>query len=104
MIFGGANPQFSDFVEAPLLPQMNIPAVFHREGLQHLGIGENDPVEVIFTPSGFGRDGLYQHEGRRWLIWDEADRARLAGWLLDPVKAVREQNDEAHAFVLLPVE
>lgn len=55
MIFGGAEQQFSDFVEAPLLPQMNIPAVFHREGLQHIGVGKDDPVEVIFTPSGFGR-------------------------------------------------
>jgi hypothetical protein len=44
-------------------------------------------------PSGFGRDygpGASEH----WLVWEQADRERLAGWLLDPVKACSRMNDE----------
>lgn len=32
---------------------------------------------------------MFQYD-RRWLVWDRADLERLAGWLLDPQKALRE--------------
>lgn len=103
MIFGGASEEIEDFVAADLLPEMNWPSVMGEEGMQHLGIREGEPVEVIFSPSGFGRDAMYDCAKRRWLIWEQADRERLAGWLLDPAKAVEDQNSDTPDFVLLPL-
>lgn len=64
-----------------------------------LGIKDGDPV--VYLPSGFGRD-WGPGDKKRWLVWEQADRERLARWLLDPAKACAEMNDEPH--VLMPVE
>ncbi|MCJ2040962.1 hypothetical protein MKK55_18705 [Methylobacterium sp. J-059] len=60
---------------------------------------EGEPI--VYQPFGFGRD-WGPGDKRRWLVWEQADRERLAGWLLDPVKACAEMNDEPH--VLMKVE
>jgi hypothetical protein len=49
---------------------------------------------LIAHPSGFGRDGLFDHDSRHWLVWSQADRARLADWLINPVAAVDAQNTD----------
>jgi hypothetical protein len=70
-----------DFVSAELLPSC--------------GMGDSDPC-VIKHPSGFGRDGYFDLEKRTWLIWEDADRKRLADWLLGD--ATKGQNDDGMIY------
>jgi hypothetical protein len=94
-ILGGFLPEHgepNDFVVAELMPQLRSSdtfGAFWKPGPDHVA-GDF----YVTTPDGYGRDGLYQHEQRRWLIWDVEDRARLAGWLLDPASAASIQNDD----------
>lgn len=83
-----------DFVAAELTP-----SCISGDNLERGHALENADM-LIAMPSGFGRDGVFDHEKRRWLIWDEADRKRLAGWLLDPAAAVAVQNDDDELYVL----
>jgi len=59
--------------------------------------------DVVLHPSGIGRYGRYDlisNETKRWLIWENVDRERLAHWLLNPEMAVGQQNDDD---LILPV-
>lgn len=90
-----------DFIEAQLLPAFASTNELDEEGLRHMGFSKSEHADFFLTPTGFGRDGMFEYD-RRWLVWDEVDRKRLAAWLLDPATAGAQQNDHAHAFVVVP--
>ena len=55
----------------------------------------------IVTPSDYGRWALYEYD-RLYLIWEEEDRKRLAGWLLDPEKAADQMEDDSYTIIEVP--
>lgn len=67
MIFRGALGDY-DFVEEPLLP-------FSDSG------GDTDSIS---HPWGTSRDGCYDHENRRFLVWEQADRDRVVAMIQHP--------------------
>lgn len=79
----GGQPR--DFVEENLLPSAMGSEYFGKGTFEHEGVTFPDGCPIVMWPSHSCRDGMYEFK-RRWLIWDEADRKRLAGWLLDPSK------------------
>lgn len=44
-------------------------------------------ADSILHPDWLCRDGAFEFD-RFWLVWDREDLERLAGWLLDPMKAL----------------
>lgn len=89
MILGDAG-NMDDYVASSLMPQAVMGDYFPF------------PTDdfVIATPVGFGRDGVFDHDKRRWLVWGDSDRTRLAGWLLNPDIAASQQNDDRpHAII-----
>lgn len=47
----------------------------------------------LHLPSGFGRWGLFD-KSAQFIVYEDADRERLARWLLNPNQAVEEMNDD----------
>lgn len=88
-------------VYAGLLPNACGSEVLSLSPEQVSATGIRDGEPVVHTPSGFGRD---YGPGRkcRYLVWEQADRERLAGWLLDPAKAGAEMNDDPHVLLRVP--
>jgi len=70
-----------DFLEAPLLPQI-------EDG-------------NVVTPWGFCRWALYEYDNK-FLVLEKEDCDRLGGWLLDPVKALDDMNVDP--LVSIPLE
>lgn len=96
-VFGGVCG--NDYLEADLLPTENFINAFgdyERKILDKFNITNSG--YGIWYPSGFGRDGTFEHE-RHYLIWEELDRRKIAEWLLDPVKTAAEMNDDPHALI-----
>jgi hypothetical protein len=66
-----------------------------------------DYAEAVLTPrkhrvsieshTGWGRWALFDYD-TKYLVYLDADRQRLAGWLLDPDRAANEINDEPQSF------
>lgn len=74
----------SDFVYCEMTP-----SVFFAYSLgDDAPTGVDDGEEVICHPAGTARDGGGRYDGRRWLVWEDAERERLAAWLLDPCKDI----------------
>lgn len=92
-----------DFVSAPLLPEVMYRDNFGGSSPEAL-VKHPDAPAFVVVPSGHGRDGLFDHERRSWLVWDEEDRRRLAGWLLNPAEAADQQNDDPSVLLPLTVE
>lgn len=88
-------------VSAELLPVACGSEVLGLMPDEYAALGIRDGEPVVYQPSGFGRD-YGPGASKRWLVWEQADRERLAGWLLDRAKACAEMNDEPH--VLMKVE
>jgi len=82
----------SDFVYCEMTP-----AVFFAFSLgDDAPAGVDDGEEVICHPAGTARDGGGGYDGRRWLIWEDRDRAKLAAWLLDPDRDMTGQDAYLH--------
>lgn len=88
-------------IAAPLLPTCCGVATLSLSDEEMARHGVSDGDAVVFTPTGNSRD-YGPGFSNRWLVWEQADRERLAGWLLDPEKACAQTNDDPH--VLLKVE
>ncbi|WP_311276020.1 hypothetical protein [Methylobacterium sp. WCS2018Hpa-22] len=91
----------TELVSARLMPvSRDVEALsLSPDEYQRLGLMECD--YVVEQPSGHGREPAAD-AGRRWLVWEQADRERVARWLLNPGDASAEQNAGHH--VLLKVE
>ena len=105
-IFGGALPEGSDdprdFLQASLLPSCMLGSYWHSEPMKLAdGSVTNEDGCYIVTPSDYGRWALYEHD-RQYLIWEEEDRKRLAGWLLDPAKAADQMQDASYTIIKTP--
>lgn len=98
----GTDRKPIDYVTATITPQGIDPGSWGRYEAairaQHKLPDRCD--EVVAYPSGFGRDGYYE-QNRLYLVWEEADRKKMAEWLLDPQKAMAEMNDDPHAVVVV---
>lgn len=92
----------SMLISAQLMPNSNSVETLGLlpEELKSYGLTERDCV--VFQPTGHGRD-YGAAPGNRWLVWEQADRERMARWLLNPVEAAAEQNSDEYA-VLMKVE
>ncbi|MGO7445140.1 hypothetical protein ACC668_10580 [Rhizobium ruizarguesonis] len=71
----------SDYVDTDLLPTAHDGDFVFHEDFPDTQRGQG-PV-LITHPSGWSRDGMYDRS-RRYLVWDQEDRERLARWLLNP--------------------
>lgn len=105
-IFGGALPEGSDdprdFLYASLLPSCMLGNYWHSEHVKLTnGSMTNDDGYYIVTPSDYGRWALYEYD-RQYLIWEDADRKRLADWLLNPTEAATQMNDGPLAIIETP--
>lgn len=106
MIFGGSLPENRmvgempvDFVQAPLLPCAQRGGVFgdHPKTLPDGSVTKADEFYLV-TPSGYARWGLYDYS-IRYLVWEREDRERLAQWLLFPLLADKEMNEDAQSII-----
>jgi len=103
-VFGGPFSA-NDFTCAPLFPSETGPEVFGGYRIQYLKMhGCEDAEWLVYYPSGFGRDGLYNDANRYFVIWEKADRRKFAEWLLDPDKAAAEMNDDPMAMIAIPLD
>ena len=102
-VFGdafGAN----DFTCAQLFPSETGPEVFGSYREQYVNKhGCEDAKWLVYYPSGFGRDGLYNDDNRHFVIWEDADRRKFAEWLLNP-EAADEMNDDPMAMISVPID
>lgn len=98
IVFIDGEPR--DFIYASLTPELQDRDSFGASADSILPADSDAPMFVVM-PSLYGRDGLFEYDNRSWLVWDEEDRQRLAGWLTDVDKARKDQNDDP--AVLLPV-
>jgi hypothetical protein len=103
MVFGGdcsIDSGRGDYLSAALLPEDNYGGVLGPTRPE--GVEENN--RIVFMPSGFGRYGLYDLETSNavWLVWEQADRERLARWLLDSNLCAEEQNSDDYSYVKVP--
>ena len=55
--------------------------------------------EIIAAPGGSGRWGAFDEEAM-FLIYEAADRERLAAWLIDPVAFIETDTD----LVIIPID
>jgi len=88
-------------ISAPLLPTCCGVETLSLSDAEMEKHGVTDRDAAVFTPTGHGRD-YGPGPGNQWLVWEQADRERLAGWLLDPEKAAGEMNGDP--AVLMKVE
>lgn len=102
---GGSSYENKDYNNAQFTPTLNYTYVFGwtieetRKAYPFL-LADRD-VEVIWYPSGFGRDGMFDYD-RKYLVWELKDREKFAAWLLDPELAVSQVNDDVpHDLVML---
>lgn len=103
MILGGVyddDGRPNDYVAAALLPDVRMPDTL-GPGEAALVSAHPGATAFVMVPSLHGRDGLFEFKNRSWLVWDDEDRRRLAGWLLDPSAAVERQNDDPVVVVPL---
>lgn len=99
-VFGGQIGD-SDFTRANFLPEQGHASYYggDKAVLAKWGVGERD--WVVHYPTNFGRDGYYETK-RMYLVWEQADRAKFAAWLLDPALCAKEQNDDPHVMLKVP--
>lgn len=71
-----------NLISARLLPVSGYADVLSLTAADEKRFGIRDVDAVAYTPSGFSRD-YGPGAGPQWLIWEQADCERLAGWLLD---------------------
>lgn len=76
----GGKP--SDFVYCEMTPTVLFAYSLGDDAPEGIDDGE----EVICHPNGNARDGGGGYSKHRWLVWEDADREKLAAWLLDPGK------------------
>lgn len=72
-----------DFIYRELLPDILINPMCDGDLPQAL-----DANSVVSVASYSERDGLFDHENRRWLVWSNLDRASLSRAVLDPMGSV----------------
>jgi hypothetical protein len=105
-IFGGALPEGSDepkdFLQASLTPSAMMGSYWTAEPakLADGSFTDEDGLYIV-TPSDYGRWAIYEYD-IRFLVWEQADRERLAGWLLNPALAADQMNDDPHAIIEVP--
>lgn len=66
-------------------------------------IGHKDKELVFCMPSMFGRWALYDDK-IRYLVYESADLQRLAGWLLNPQKALDDMNGDDMIRAEVPLD
>lgn len=76
-----------DFRDASLLPTIGLGISITEANKAAFPQGDCDGDTFTIHPFLLGRDGLFEFD-RLWLIWEREDLERLAGWLLDPMKAL----------------
>lgn len=91
-----------DYVVATVTPEgSNVSSWGQYEaGLREKYALALEAEEIVSYPTGFGRDGYFE-TNRLYLVWEEADRKKIAEWLLDPAKCLAEMNDDPHALVVV---
>lgn len=77
-----------DFVDASLLPTIALGLNITEANQAALSKGDCEGDLFTIHPDLLSRDGVFEFD-RQWLIWEREDLERLAGWLLDPMKALQ---------------
>lgn len=85
-------------IAAPLLPTCCGVETLSLKDAELARIGVTDHDVVVFTPTGNSRDHG-PGASKQWLVWEKADRERLAGWLLNPIMAASQMNDDPHMIM-----
>ena len=76
-----------DFRDASRLPTIRPVNLVSAENLDRFMEEQLRNADSILHPDWLCRDGAFEFD-RFWLVWDREDLERLAGWLLDPMKAL----------------